>query len=1302
MEQRRSLRYTIKVPASCVCKEFGRQSCFLEEFCEEGALLSFALTDMQRMPRRGDVVLLHMTLPFEGKPHAFELRAKVAHTSHGIMGINFFNPPLSALQALRSQIVEPEARPLSTNAQSIIKGLASIGSEYFLRTLQQFFAKSEERLQAASESARSDAEQRQLMESLTAFRKLQGGVRTQYGHYLHPVLEKFEPPPGKSTEDRQSLTQKLSLIEKDEFEDWLVVKVMISKVEGNCREALFALQLRLDELTKVRAGHQYNPFSPGVACDALKFALHSFSTTAAVERLLFRAYEDTVLATLPELYQRLNEELIHKGILPDLDLTKYMGAPASSDATVPVQPAGETGSAALPVKSAPAVPKEDYVDIPVLKERAWNEAYVEAVAPTAGGAGPSPVSPVHSSHGEWLAARSAQEFCAHTGEQVRHLSADLSVQQQIAHHAFDAARRLIDMQNQRRLQPPGSIPRMAPVQRGSLGAASMSQLLERLSGLQKAVVDNDDVATLLRSQLQAQGLQVSDEDNSVMQMVGNLLQTMVSNESLGESVKPWLKQLEVPLLKLVLQDDQIFQKDHHPARLVLNRLARLGLKGQIITADQSQAIADIVKHIKENFDCDPVVFEEVLPQLDTLMQKQEQIIQRNLQRVAQLAESEQRREMARKTVSDELDNRLGGKVVPRALITLLESGWKDLLVMTYVKSGDQGEDWKAFWKVIDDMLSLGENPQHPIDLREMLGHVKRGLELAGGGVTPQAQQRAVAELKQLVSGPSILSAEPLPVVQVPPREPEPAEESDSALQRWLLRVREMERGDWIEMHHDENNKDQLRLAWIGVDHSRFVFVNHQGMKVSDFTLNELAKLMQSGVVLLLEGVEMSPIDEALDKMVQSMYDRLAWQSTHDELTGLVNRKEFERLVERALDRSKRMQVRHVLAQVDIDQFKLVNSSASYEAGDRLLKEIAGLIAQLDHPNVIVGRVGADEFGVLLEICDMSHGQQLMMGLMEQISIHRFVADQKPFRLTASIGMVDVTYQSDSSESLIHAVDSVCAMAKETPGGNRLQVWQPDDMELARRDGVMAWVARLNQALDEQRLELRCQKIAPISSEAQHEGPHYEILLSMQDESGEMVAPGEFMQAAERYNRMQAVDRWVIDNVLSWMHKHPDKVQTMGGYSINLSGHSLNDESLMEFIFERFAKYSVPRDKICFEVTETTAISNLADAADFIREMKKIGCRFSLDDFGAGLSSYTYLKNLPVDYIKIDGSFVKGLAQDRNDYALVKSINEMGHLLGKRTIAEYVENEAILDCLNEIGVDFVQGYGIEKPRLLSTL
>ncbi|MGB1222487.1 MAG: EAL domain-containing protein, partial [Alcanivoracaceae bacterium] len=286
----------------------------------------------------------------------------------------------------------------------------------------------------------------------------------------------------------------------------------------------------------------------------------------------------------------------------------------------------------------------------------------------------------------------------------------------------------------------------------------------------------------------------------------------------------------------------------------------------------------------------------------------------------------------------------------------------------------------------------------------------------------------------------------------------------------------------------------------------------------------------------------------------------------------------------------------------------------------------------------------------------------------------------------------------TAAELTRSADTACHAAKEA-GRNRVQHYRTDDKELMRRDDIMAWVTRLNDAMDENRVVLRCQRIERTDASGK---PSYEVLIAITGDEGEMIAPSEFLRAAEQYNRMHTLDRWVLGNVFRWMHANSAVVQQLDHLSINLSGHSMNDANLGEYLFDLFERYPVPRDRLCFEVTETAAIANLEDAVDFITELQDMGCRFSLDDFGSGLASYGHLKSLPVDYIKIDGSFIRNVANDDADLALVRSINEMGHLMGKQTIAEYVENDEIRDCMAQIGVDYVQGYGVEKPRPLDTL
>ena len=411
--------------------------------------------------------------------------------------------------------------------------------------------------------------------------------------------------------------------------------------------------------------------------------------------------------------------------------------------------------------------------------------------------------------------------------------------------------------------------------------------------------------------------------------------------------------------------------------------------------------------------------------------------------------------------------------------------------------------------------------------------------------------------------------------------------------------------------------------------------------------------------------------------------------------------EFERSLEASISRAKLQNKQHVLLYLDLDQFKIVNNTSGHTAGDELLKQVGEVLTKLlSDVAVCVARLGGDEFGILIENVLTQDARQHAQDIQQAVRNLKFEWRERQYSISTSMGLVFLDEITDSVDTVMRHVDEACFMAKEA-GRNRIQEYEIGDARMMQRHGVMEWVTALDKAVDENRLILNCQRIAPLRNNDPH-AAHYEILLTMRDELGDIIAPSDFILAAETYNRMIVVDRWVIENTFKWMAGNRAKVDRFSGFSINVSGHSVNDESFAEFIMENFSTHQIPTGKITFEVTETAAISNLDNAIDFMNRMKIIGCKFSLDDFGTGLSSYSYLRNLPVDYVKIDGVFVKNLDTNPSDYAVVKSINEIGHYMGKQTIAEYVENDAILEKLNEIGVDYGQGYGIEKPLLLKNL
>ncbi len=425
--------------------------------------------------------------------------------------------------------------------------------------------------------------------------------------------------------------------------------------------------------------------------------------------------------------------------------------------------------------------------------------------------------------------------------------------------------------------------------------------------------------------------------------------------------------------------------------------------------------------------------------------------------------------------------------------------------------------------------------------------------------------------------------------------------------------------------------------------------------------------------------------------------RLSYHASHDMLTGLVNRREFEHRMERALKSARARETTYAVCHIDLDQFRIVNDTCGHGAGDALLGQIGALLKSKIRWRDSLARLGGDEFGVLLESCSLEEALRIAETLREAIAGYRFAWDDRTFRFGASVGVVPILPHNEDVASILSAADSACQAAKEA-GRNRVYSYEENDLDLMRRRREMQWAARINTALEEERFELFRQRILPLQEE--DSGAHYEMLLRMRDENGAYVSPELFINAAERYGLTPAIDRWVIEHALRWLVCEADERARLSMCSINLSGQSLGDDKFLPFVVEQFRRCGLDATRICFEITETAAVANYSQANRFIQALKELGCKFALDDFGTGLSSFGYLKHFPVDYLKIDGSFVKEILHDPIDREMVRSINEIGHLTGKLTIAEFAENEEIITMLRGMGVDYAQGYGVSEPRPLA--
>jgi diguanylate cyclase (GGDEF)-like protein/PAS domain S-box-containing protein len=435
--------------------------------------------------------------------------------------------------------------------------------------------------------------------------------------------------------------------------------------------------------------------------------------------------------------------------------------------------------------------------------------------------------------------------------------------------------------------------------------------------------------------------------------------------------------------------------------------------------------------------------------------------------------------------------------------------------------------------------------------------------------------------------------------------------------------------------------------------------------------------------------------------MQHLASRMAFLATHDSLTGLLNRHEFEVRLQQALESARRDGRQHAVCYLDLDQFKIVNDTCGHVAGDELLKQLTHRLHGEMRSTDVLARLGGDEFGVILEDTDVDTAYRVADGLRQTVKDFRFVWEDRAFEIGVSIGLVPLSADSGSMTDVLSAADSACYVAKDM-GRNRVHIYQPDDAALARRHGEMQWVQRINDGLGNQRFQLYGQRIAPLAADGQ---TICEILLRLEEPGMPLIPPSAFIPAAERYYLMPAIDRWVIARAFAVL-REGDSVLAPSCrasiYAINLSGQSLCDDQFLDYVIEHLRQSGIAPERLCFEITETAAIANLTRAITFIARLKDMGCRFALDDFGSGLSSFGYLKNLPVDYLKIAGNFIQDIAVDPVDHAMVDAINQIGHVIGLQTIAESVENEAVLAKLRLLGVDYVQGYGIESPQPLREL
>jgi len=463
--------------------------------------------------------------------------------------------------------------------------------------------------------------------------------------------------------------------------------------------------------------------------------------------------------------------------------------------------------------------------------------------------------------------------------------------------------------------------------------------------------------------------------------------------------------------------------------------------------------------------------------------------------------------------------------------------------------------------------------------------------------------------------------------------------------------------------------------------------SERSIELSASPIRNDAKSVAGAVVLLHDVTEL-----------RGLARQMSYQATHDALTGLVNRREFERRLEEATESGHRGEGQHVLCYLDLDRFKVVNDTSGHLAGDSMLREVAKVLRDAVRDSDTVARLGGDEFGTLLIGCPLEKARQIADDVCRAVGDYRFVWKDKIFNIGVSIGLVEISRESGTIEELLAAADSACYVAKKQ-GSGRVAVYSARDEALARHSGEIQWLQRLQSALKENRFQLYHQLIVPAYGD-DGGGPAMEVLVRLQDEAGHEVPPSEFLRAAERYRLMSLVDRWVVQTTLAALGRGAIAIPADRGVAINISGQTLGDLQFLEFVVECLDSTGVTPSQVCFEITESAVVANLDHARRFVGVLHGMGCQFALDDFGSGVGSFSNLKNLPMDYLKIDGSFMRNLGRDTVNQAMVTAMIKLARTLNFKVIAEQVEDAAALEAARRMGVDFVQGYAVGRPQPLA--
>jgi EAL domain-containing protein (putative c-di-GMP-specific phosphodiesterase class I)/GGDEF domain-containing protein len=1254
VEQRQHIRFQILKKATLSVGGLQPIACEIQDYCLGGLFLRLAVPerDTRLLQSASGTPVEIVFTPHESiDARTFHIPIQIKRLTASGVGVAFVKQPVEALLALQKLRMESHKSRLAANLagdqnQELRNVCKKLLEDALYQSQDRFSQLIEEKLTVEAGHATSFVEHNALLVAAPKFRRHQHTIREKF---ILTVMSGFLP--GKAGHAYAGgAPQELSLVGEQDFEDWLSATTEGNKLEYLFRIQLSAIEPGLHQLFGLPQDNSDNPFWPTTICNACRTALADVPLDTRVKLVAYGTLCETLSEQLEPLYAKLRE-LLSQG-----DQKQEAVRPFASPCHSP--DAAESGVQ------------------PELRD-------LDAQGPSQQGTAPASRSP--GAFGRMAGA--LMDLFKRTGTEQGAGSAP--------HYAGSA------------VQPgPGSsaqphfgngfntlTPATPAAATGYIQAGAGGPAVGRAGA-----ADHGSNNVLGRLATHDALPKSSDPDvQRSVNLFGMLFDSVYAEKSLSEGIKPYFERLEPSLVKLAVSDPEFLTSQNHPAHRVLNMIDRLTLAvaddGKINDERLLKLINYWTERIKNEAESNPEIYEEARQRLEKTVKPLLKERIGRISRLQEVCEGRQRADQAKLRIRRELDDKIGGQIVAKAVVDLVICGWRNYLYKMELRGGREGQECRKSWEVLDNLLQwTSPGPAavpEPLQVQQHLHFID--MNLGQFCIDKTEQDRVMDQLADslMVPGAAKRIGYNRVARQTPTTEAEIKLHDAGALAMQQIRV-----GDWFNF---ASSPVPLNLVWIGDKSAIYVFANYSGIRKLEHKHDEFLRMLQSGAVERTEDLEIPLIDRSYSSMIQQMHRKLAWQATRDPVTGLPNRGEFLRGIRRYWLRMDAESHGLAIGVLEFSPASLSSSPPDIGKPNQSIRDWALLLQEKLGKTALLARTSSRTFAFLTSTADSESALVLSRQLIDDINLLSSSGAD-----TGTVVHGGLVWSADCLDPGALYENSVAACAKARQAGPNQVVLCGEEIEAsANRKSLTKWAGEFGGILGQNRLSLTCQAISSISDPLLTPS-HYEILLRSNNLAGDRLNIAGFISAAERMKRMPEIDRWVITQVFDWIRAFPAIFERIEGFSINLSGQSVNSGAFLEFLLEELAAGDIPGNKIIFEITETAAIDSFSLAQHFIRQIRRFGCKFSLDDFGVGFCSYTYLKNLKVDYLKIDGSFVRDSVSSVIDASLVASMQETCSFLGIKTIAEYVESEEILAKLHGIGVDYAQGFHIGKPIPIAEL